>query len=223
MDSNQVDGGSTVLQTINITAHGTNGHLLRSQKAHVVVFQEHRIPEAQAEAVKASYAEDQWAAEIGPLIPSLGGPAGGVGIISRQPHKPTEPPARTEEFERARRTCRAAKYIVPLTGGAEIMVFVIYGVPRGHESAEARAVTDSIIRAIENEAEGAETRLMAIMGDVNADPQDLPTLKRMTEETWVDVGQLAAELSNTEVRPTCRAGGKAKPTRRDFIFVNDEL
>ena len=62
-----------------------------------------------------------------------------------------------------------------------------------------------------------------IIGDLNAEVDDLPTLKKLIDDDWVDLGSAAAQAAGLEPLPTCQATGTAKPTRRDYIIVNSHL
>ena len=63
-----------------------------------------------------------------------------------------------------------------------------------------------------------------ILGDVNADPADIPSLLDLLEnEGWTDCGAKASIWGGTDNQHTCQAPNTTKSTRRDYAFVNDLL
>ena len=170
-----------------------------------------------------TYTEDKWRCEMSPCIPGAAAPAGGVCILVRSPVAMVETPARTRAFVEARAAGRAAKYVGQLAKNHEIQIFVVYGMARGHDSKEAAAATDAVCSAILEEANRALVCNAVILGDLHADPQDIPSLKAALEDEWVDVGHAASCIAGTPEEPTCRVGAEAVPTRRDYIFVRSDM
>ena len=61
---------------------------------------------------------------------------------------------------------------------------------------------------------------ICIMGDFNADVQDLPMVEEMLSRgSWIDVGDVAHVWGGKRAQPTCRAG-RNKATRRDYALAN---
>ena len=58
-------------------------------------------------------------------------------------------------------------------------------------------------------------------GDMNAQPKDLPTLMRMTEdEGWVDCGAKAEIWGRQSNQSTCQRRAAGTITRRDYVFAD---
>ena len=58
------------------------------------------------------------------------------------------------------------------------------------------------------------------MGDINAEPKDIPVLGEIMKEGWTDLGKNANWWGGTAAQPTCLANNSTgKPTSRDYAFA----
>ena len=82
-------------------------------------------------------------------------------------------------------------------------------------------MTDVIIRAILEEGAKEDLGPALIVGDLNAEPEDIPALKRALQHSeWHDVGAEAECFGRRAKQDTCHTGAHARSTRRDYIFAN---
>ena len=65
--------------------------------------------------------------------------------------------------------------------------------------------------------------LCLILGDLNAEVSNLPTLGKAISEGWVDVGACAHLFNGVENQPTCDMGSGFEPTRIDFAVATECL
>ena len=62
------------------------------------------------------------------------------------------------------------------------------------------------------------------MGDLNADPENIAATKDMlTNGLWTDLGACANRWNGIEKEFTCVTAVSKAPTRRDYIFANQEM
>ena len=103
-----------------------------------------------------------------------------------------------------------------------LTIYNLYAYTNGHNEAEQAAKTDRIIMAVseDNKADGKPNAM--IIGDVNADIEDLPTLMGLVaQESWHDAGSHpSARDPEGNVQMTCRPEGAKASTRRDYAFLN---
>lgn len=64
---------------------------------------------------------------------------------------------------------------------------IIYGITGGHNSEEAAMQTDHLLGAIMDELEEHPMMATLIIGDLNAEPEDIPIMRQiLEEESWTD-------------------------------------
>ena len=86
---------------------------------------------------------------------------------------------------------------------------------------EAIATTEAIVQAIKREVKTESHKPTIVAGDFNKEPCTLQAVKELkNEESWVDVGEVAAWWGGVPKEPTCYSRKKAKPTRIDGMLVN---
>ena len=103
------------------------------------------------------------------------------------------------------------------------MIFCVYGVPNGHTNKRNAAITSSLIAAIKDEMAVLPTGPKLIIGDINADPQDINELKHLLRGGWVDVGATRHMCEGVVCQATCASHNpKASATRRDYMFASPE-
>lgn len=127
IDPGQLGDNKMLIETINITALGSNADCLATRKAHVVAVQEHRVKEDDVIGAETGYRGTGWAIEMGPLIPNTGGPAGCVAVMTALPIVPTKLPAEDQLFHKATNTGRVAKFAVPIPDEGNITMYVVRG------------------------------------------------------------------------------------------------
>ena len=99
----------------------------------------------------------------------------------------------------------------------------MYGYSGGHACKARAASTNRLARAVRAQIEDAPDGPSCILGDVNADAQDIPELAQLLEyEGWTDLGSVAHMWGREDNEYTCHMPG-CTPTRRDFVFVWKDL
>ena len=80
----------------------------------------------------------------------------------------------------------------------------VYGQTGGHHDEEASMITDHIIGSIMEELETQPGIPTIIIGDLNAEPQDIPIVAEMLEQDgWVDCGHKANLWGGEVDQGTC--------------------
>ena len=125
----------------------------------------------------------------------------------------------TEEFKKAYNTGRVAMYEMDLGWESNMLVFVIYGASGGGKI--ARGTTEALIDAIAQEKAKRPYMATIIVGDFNAEPDSLMSIKELiAEEQWTDVGRHASRWGGEDAQPTCKTNPRAKATRIDGVVAN---
>ena len=84
--------------------------------------------------------------------------------------------------------------------------------------------TNALVDAVRAEITSRGDVGAAIVGDINADPTDLPSLSALLDAGWVDIGANAHVWGRTSNLPTSAAPNSTKaPNRRDFAIASPEL
>ena len=97
----------------------------------------------------------------------------------------------------------------------------IYGHSGSHGNASEADATNSIVAAIFEDYQIRGPGPAFLVGDVNAEPADLPALQELLLNLgWTDLGAAAAMWGQPASVPTCLTKKSNEPTRRDYIFFS---
>ena len=104
--------------------------------------------------------------------------------------------------------------------GKVLHTYVVYGHTWGHTDQWAANRTSAIIQnCLDDHALRPEGACL-IVGDVNADPADVPAIKCTLQQGWSDLGAQADQWGQPPCAYTCLAQQALQPTRRDYAFAN---
>ncbi len=143
---------------------------------------------------------------FGPTDPEHNKLSAGVGAACREPHMLVMLEPRSENFKAAQKMGRLAAFALEFEE-ASVVFFVIYGWTGGHTDNAAAQRTDSLFEAIEEEASLLPQGPKCILGDVNADVDDLPTLEAMVDQGgWTDCGNQAHIWGGAPDQTACSHG-----------------
>jgi hypothetical protein len=213
-----------VVDVINVTGAVKYVNAILKSTAHIAFIQEHTMRPADECFFKAQAHACGWLYKGGPCDPSAGINAAGVGVLTRKPILNIQVTPITDAYRDLIGGGRALINAVSIRRDCTGLFANTYGHTGGHASTSAAAASNALytIVALELAAQGSGP--MAIIGDVNADLEDIPALYRLvTEEGWIDVGGRADIWGGIAAEFTCVAPGAARPTRRDFVIVNEAL
>ena len=128
----------------------------------------------------------------------------------REPLRVIEPKLNSKKARKLHEQGTMGVYIVS-NGEKSIMIGIFYGETGGHEKEVAAQKTDEIIETLVNEVQGHGKIAKCIMGDLNADPEDIPIIEHlMREEGWTDCGAVAEIWGGKSNEPTCCAPNAKK-------------
>jgi hypothetical protein len=128
------------------------------------------------------------------------------------------------EFKQAVEAGRAGLFNIDIGGGHNMMAYIPYGYTGGSGNKAQAKKTDIVMQAIALEIKAQPRGPICICGDINADPQDIPTIQAMLDhEGWVDLGAKASIWGQPPKEHTCLTPNAKRPTRRDYVFVNSDL
>eukprot|EP00973_Karenia_brevis_P061011 8483536-Karenia_brevis.AAC.1 len=105
-----------------------------------------------------------------------------------------------------------------------LVVANVYGWTNGHCDSDAAARTDDLIQAILEEFDALPPGPKVLLGDLNADVGDLPTLQGQVDcGKLFDLGQHAQLFGGQAFAPICFPPNSGTPSRRDYVFVTPDL
>ena len=222
--ASRAPGDHDVVESINVTdLHSAFPHLV--MRGAVTAIQEHSQPAHTLGGWARKATGCGYQLILGPPDPEARGAArGGVGFIAPRAAHMVEMPPVSAAFARARSRGRAIRVVARLVNGTAVTVYNVYGVANGHQDKHAAAATDGLIRAVREEILQQGDVFVALVGDFNAEPEDLPALQHLTQEAgWTDAALHPGWSGGTPPQATCFAPNSVRGNRRDFIFVDPHL
>ena len=164
----------------NITCLETHAVDLARTKADLHVFQEHSADKATISRLAGIFLKNKRSLVAGPLDPNVKGhKLGGVAASAKREHRLIQIASRTKAFEDAVNNGRALHLGLGLKNGVVLAIFIIYGWSGSNGSKKNAAKTNLLIQAIHKERETQPSGPCLIMGDLNADPENIAATKDM--------------------------------------------
>ena len=209
------------IQSLNITSLSANTELLAKMSGHLIFLQELAATKAMVKKSAKYLREMGWKIYASPVAETIKG--SGVGVMARTPLTVIEWKPRSATYKALYSIGRCAIYGIEVQG--EAMWFaVIYGATGGHCSQEAAQKTDIAMACLIDELADVVGDPMGIIGDVNAEIEDIPTAWDLVEnEGWKDLGEHAHIWGGRKAEPTCQAPNARTATRRDYMLVNAKM
>eukprot|EP00969_Alexandrium_andersonii_P002748 119204-Alexandrium_andersonii.AAC.1 len=116
--------------------------------------------------------------------------AGGVAVFAKKEFVPQQLAPRTEAFQRAFESGRAAMLMVGLSTGAPFIVVTVYGWANDEAHMSKADMTSSLFHDVTCKLEAWPELPVIILGDHNAEPRKIPSARLALESNqWVDVGE----------------------------------
>ena len=120
--------------------------------------------------------------------PEYSHPAGGVGILLRKPFRPILHDPCTDEYEEVFKTGRCSIYAVEYAEQRADFI-IVYCSAGGRDGNDACKRAGGMLNVISMELELMEKVPAFLMGDLNADIEDLEGLIQwMKDNAWTDIG-----------------------------------
>jgi len=160
----------------------------------------------------------------GPTDSNMSRAGGGVGIVYDAHYTVILLDPLTPEFKKVTQQGRALAFSIDYGDGNATYAYILYGKSGGHECKHKATVTNRIIKAIRCEQSAQPSGPTVILGDTNADPEDLPVLQKLlSAHLWIDVGAHASWWGGFDAQPTCITANSGQATRRDYIFCDNSF
>ena len=215
--------GDTISST-NYTCLETHLQHLLDSPAHVTLIQETFAPPHKLADLKAKCKAIGKHLVAGPLDPNTKHNLGGVAACATHGRGLIEVTPLTDTFRAAIANGRAAHYAVNTSSHMEINYYVICGWSGSNKNKAKQARTNRLIQACRDEMAEQPDGPSRIVGDLNADPENIASLRHLLEhEDWVDVGANAHVWGRKDNEYTCITQGSKQGTRRDYLFCNTHL
>jgi len=162
-------------------------HLYRRHTA--MFLQEHAIPLATHRGWTKRAKARGYTLLLTPPDPEAALAKGGVAVLAPLDFRATEMPPCTQSFTKARNMGRAMRVVLRTGLRTAVTVYNVYGFPGAHQCRSTANKTDSILQAALEEILQRGDSYVAITGDLNADPEDLPTIQHLVGQGgWKDLG-----------------------------------
>ena len=211
--------GRLRIESINVTSIVSHYETLVCRSADVTLVQEHSLKADQRTDFRDFALTHGRKTSLSGLDPTRKRPTGGVGIISTINF--VKPPIRSALLLEAVETGRVDFSAIKVCQGHYLPIFNIYGYTGGHTNRIAAARTDALLAAALDELRFLPECPCLVLGDFNAEPSDLPTLRKVTGLGWTNLGASAEMWNQLPNVPTCRAPNVSGPgTVRDYIIAS---
>ena len=147
----------------------------------------------------------------------------GVGCAVRIPLQAVPVKMNTKRARIAYEQGRMAIYWLQNRGKA-VIVATVYGKTGGHDDLEAAQYTDDLLDACHCEFATQPAVPKCIVGDINAEAEDIPTLMHLIEDLgWIDCGATADIWGEEVRRPTCFAKSAKKANKEGLCHSGPGL
>ena len=223
VNGDDLDDYSEKLKTcsINPTSLETKKLTLAGMDAHLIFIQEHGSTLAQQKKIAKELREEGWILHATPPGPGVRNT--GVGCLSRIGFTIIPWEAKTKEYADAYNLGKCAIYSLDI-GRSRLNFATLYGATGGIERMESAQQTDYIMSVLMDELDQDPYTLTLVLGDLNADTQDIPTIQYcLDREGWTDLGSVASIWQGEDEQTTCFAPNAKVATRRDYMFSNPAM
>ena len=211
----------TPVESINVTSLQTAEELLYRRPAPIFL-QEHALPACVHRGWIKRARGRGYTLILSPPGPEAAVAKGGVAVLAPMDYRATEMLARLQAFSKATALGRAMRVVLRTGLHFAITVYSIYGFPGAQQDRNMALRTDSILIAIMEELEAWDDSCVALVGDLNADLEDLPSIQAFLSKGWCDLGSHSAWYGE-KGQPTAicfAANGPPQGNRRDFVITD---
>ena len=159
----------------------------------------------------------------GPIDPHYKHNVGGIACMAKGPYRAVKVEPKDPMFRTISDSGRLDLYLLDLGAGHNVVAYVFYGYSGSHSNKKLAKKTNTIIEAIIAEKGRQVQGPCIFVGDLNANPVDIPALKKLLDDKqWHDIGANARFWGQQDCEHTCITGTTKVPTRRDYLFTNSE-
>ena len=149
---------------------------------------------------------------------------GGVGTIYRPRLKFIRLRPVTQKLQQCIDNGRVQLVALMLPHDVLLVIANVYCWTNGHQDTTAAMRSDDLLHAIFSEFDALPEGPKMLVGDLNADPSDLPTLQtHLDAGSYLDLGAQAHIYDQPSLQPTCYPPNHIHPSRRDFVIVSGSL
>ena len=147
---------------------------------------------------------------------------GGVGTLMTNMARHEAPIIHTADFQQAMETGGVPLSMAVLPNDSYLLVVNMYGWVNAHNDHVAASRTQHLVKVIRQELRAQGNPPALVVGDINADPQDIDELQDwISSGARVDPGAIASSYpSGNNNEATCHVYQISQGTRRVFIFCN---
>ena len=177
----------TPIESINVTSLKAAEELLLRRHAPIFL-QEHALPACVHRGWIKRARGRGYTLILSPPDPEAAVAKGGVAVLAPVDYRATEMPARSQAFCKARALGRVMRVVLRTGLHCAVTVYNVYGFPGAHHDRSKALRTDCILTAIMEEVEAWGDSCVAIVGDLNADLEDLPSIQAFFLQRMVRLG-----------------------------------
>ena len=198
---------AALLYSQNCTSRLKHKNIMFDNKVHVAAHQEISLDDKLIPATKAIFVEKGWDSHISTSCPESTKPNAGVATLVKHPGTATEIQHRTADFNEVCKSRRVNITLCTVNACFSFYLCNVYGCTNGHECKPTASRTNSIFIALNRELALLPPLPACIVGDINAETQDIDELTDMLQQGWTDLGRHADwwGANRPKSEPTCRA------------------
>ena len=206
-----------------MTALSSNLEAFARRRADLSLLQETTCTPSQISEAKGFLAKTgDRQLQCGCLDPNRVKPTGGIAAIASDKDTLFSLEPLAPSFQRACELGRAGLIAFGKGKASKLLHFyIVYGYTNGKHAPAQAAATCKLFSAIYDDILLRPQGATFIVGDFNADLEDIPSALIFTEELqWQDLGAIAQQWGQPAEAPTCTVANANEPTRRDFILAS---
>ena len=165
-------------------------HNVCRRRVHAAALQEICGDDSDLERMRKQLERQGWDSNLSNACPEHTKPTAGVAALVRKPGTARAVKPHTQAFAEIAKTGRVNINLCTL-GCQPVYLICVYGWTNGHRCRTAADRTDALFLALRAEMNCLPPHPKIIMGDINATPDDLPTLACMLHDGCTDLGAAA--------------------------------
>ena len=209
------------LECVNCQNLNTNYVAVANRRAHVVMIQEHKVPEHEKAGMVKKMKEVGCDFQCSGVDEDTAKPNAGVGVVTKTKVTIVQTPLKSDDETIKKFESRIVRYEVNAGWEHSIAVYNIYG--KAGRTPAAIAQTEEMLESVLHDNETRKGGPVLIMGDFNIEPEKLRTVRRIMEEAqWTDLGAEGDIWGRPRGVPTFQVRKEDSPTRIDAVLANPE-
>ncbi len=205
----------------NVSHLLNNIHLLKGRSFTAAAITEHSLPHKEYPELKKQLGKG-YKSHISGLDPEKDKYVGGTACVLRSNNKHlVQPKPMHKQMQALNNQGRVGMYLYEICTGVHCLTYVVYGWTGADTDHQAACRTDDLLCIIHQDMMMQQDGPKLIVGDLNGSLATFVAFYEIVRSNQLyDIGAMASAFGGKNNDTTCKANGKAKATRRDYVIAN---